>query len=136
MKQRFSYTTNSQLPVGMPLIDIRLSNGAKSLVVSALVDSGATLNILPLDIGLELGLVWDAQTFPIDLGGFLIGHQAYAVLLDAQVADEQTTQLAFVWVSKPSSDICTILGQVNFFQEFDVHFYGNQQLFDVELKSK
>jgi hypothetical protein len=55
----------------MPLIDIQLSSGSNGLVVSSLVDSGASLNILPFDVGIELGLVWEQQTFPIDLGGGL-----------------------------------------------------------------
>jgi len=135
MTQRFSYTPNPQFPVGMPLIDIQLSNGSKSLIVSALVDSGAALNILPFDLGIELGLVWEDQNFPIDLGGILTGFQAYAVLLEAQITNTQPIQLAFAWVSRPSSEVRTLLGQVNFFQEFDIHFYGNQQLFDVEPKS-
>ena len=130
--KRFAYTANPQFPVGMPLINIELSNGSKKLVVSALIDSGAALNILPFDVGLALGLVWEDQTFPIDLGGILTGSQAYAVLLQAQIIDLPPTQLAFAWVSKPSSEIRSLLGQVNFFQEFDIHFYGNQQRFDIE----
>lgn len=133
--QRFSYTLNPQIPVGMPLVDIQLSYASKSLMVSALVDSGAALNILPFDIGIALGLVWENQTFPIDIGGVLKGTQAYAVLLDAKIAEVQPTQLAFAWMNKPSSEVRPLLGQVNFFQEFDIHFYGNQQLFDVESKS-
>jgi hypothetical protein len=95
MMQRFSYTQNLQFPVGMPLIDIQLSNSSNSLIVSALVDSGAALNILPFDVGIELGLVWEEQTFSIDLGGVLIGSQAYAVLLEAQISNMQPKQLAF-----------------------------------------
>lgn len=133
--QRFSYTSHPQFPVGMPLIDIQLSYGSKKLVVPALVDSGAALNILPFDIGTELGLLWDAQTFPIDLSGVITDSQAYAVLLEAQITSMQSTQLAFAWVNKLSSQVRTLLGQVNFFQEFDIHFYANQQFFDVEPKS-
>ena len=133
--QRFPYTPHPQFSVGMPLLDIQLANGSHSLRVSALVDSGAALNILPFDIGIELGLVWETQTFPIDLGGTLTGSQAYAVLLNGQIADLQPRQLAFAWIDKLSSDVRPLLGQVNFFQEFDIHFYGNQQLFGIELKS-
>jgi hypothetical protein len=118
----------------MPLLDVQLSYGSRQLTVSALVDSGAALNILPFDVGTQLGLVWEDQTFAIDLGGILTGTQAYAVLLSIQIADLQPTRLAFAWVSEPSSEIRTLLGQVNFFQEFDVHFYGSQQQFTVESK--
>ena len=99
---------------------------------SALVDSGASLNILPFDVGIDLGLVWEDQTFSIDLGGILADSKAYGVMLQAQIADSQPTQLAFAWVNRPSSEMRVLLGQVNFFQNFDVHFYGNQQLFDIE----
>ncbi len=133
--QRFSYTRNRQIPVGMPLIDIQLSNGSNSIIVSALVDSGAALNILPFDVGIDLGLVWEDQTFSIDLGGVLTGSQAYAVLLEAHISNMQPKQLAFAWINRPSSEVRPLLGQVNFFQEFDVHFYGSKQLFEVEQKS-
>lgn len=132
---RFSYTSNSQLPIGMPLMDIQLSSGSKEVIVSALVDSGASLNILPFDVGIELGLIWEQQTFPIDLGGVLQDSQAYGVLLKAQIADLEPTQLAFAWVNKSSSEVRALLGQVNFFQEYDVHFYGNQQFFEINFKT-
>lgn len=120
---QFSYTQHPHFPVGMPLIEIELSSGSTSLVVSALVDSGAALNILPFDVGLALGLIWEEQTYPIDLGGILAGSQAYAVLLEARVANLQPANLAFAWINKPSSEVRTILGQVNFFQTFDIHFF-------------
>ena len=132
---RYSYTSNSQLPIGMPLIDIQLSSGSNGLVVSALVDSGSSLNILPFDVGIELGLIWEQQSFPIDLGGVLKDSQAYGVLLRAQIADLEPTRLAFAWVNKPSSEVRPLLGQVNFFQEYDVHFYGNQKFFEIDLKT-
>lgn len=134
--QRYTYTPSPQFPVGMPLVDIQLSNNAKSVTVPALVDSGAALNILPFDIGLELGLDWEDQTFAIELGGILKGAQAYAVLLKAQIAELPPTRLAFAWVNRPSSEVRLLFGQVNFFQEFDIHFYGHQQFFEIESKSK
>ncbi len=132
---QFPYTPNSQFPVGMPLIDIQLSNGSSTLIASALIDSGAALNILPFDVGLALGLLWEDQTFPIELGGILSGSQARAVLLEGQIDTLQPAPLAFAWVEHPSLEIRLLLGQVNFFQEFDIHFYGNQQIFTIEPKS-
>ncbi|MCZ7670958.1 MAG: hypothetical protein M5U34_29335 [Chloroflexi bacterium] len=63
--QRFSYTLNPQIPVGMPLVDIQLSYASKSLMVSALVDSGAALNILPFDVGIALGN-YNQQLFDVE----------------------------------------------------------------------
>ena len=132
---KFFYTIDRQSGVGMPLVDLKLSKGAKGLTVSALVDSGASLNILPLDVGLELGLVWDEQNYVIDLGGVLKGTQAYGVVLEAQIGDSTPTHLAFAWVNRPSSQIRTLLGQVNFFQEYDVYFYGSEQAFEIKPRS-
>ena len=47
-------------PGGMPFIDIQLTHNSRQSSVSALVDSGSALNILPFDVGLELGFNWRA----------------------------------------------------------------------------
>lgn len=133
--QNFPYRQIENVGVGMPILDIKLDYGSREIVTSALVDSGASLNILPFDIGIELGLVWEQQTYPIQLGGVLQQSKAFAVLLDAHIGNLPTRQLAFAWVNRPSSTIRTLLGQVNFFQEFDVHFYGSKQAFSIELHS-
>ena len=132
---RFSYTPHPQFPVGIPLINILLSYNATSVNVPAIVDSGAALNILPYDIGMALNLNWDNQTFPLDLGGILTGTQAYAVLLQAKIESFPSFKLAFAWINKPSTEVRVLLGQVNFFQEFDVHFYGRQKAFEISLRT-
>lgn len=133
--QRFSYTPHSQFPVGMPLVDIHLSHNTTTITVSAVVDSGAALNILPYDIGLSLNLDWNNQTYPLDMGGVLAGTEAYAILLQAKIEPFSSLDLAFAWINKPSSEVRLLLGQVNFFQEFDVHFYGHQKAFEIALKT-
>ena len=49
----------------LPYAPITLQFGDREIRVSALVDSGATLNVLPYDLGLELGAAWDRQTVPV-----------------------------------------------------------------------
>jgi hypothetical protein len=115
----------------MPVVDVSLSHSSKSLTVTALIDSGAALNVLPFDVGLELGLVWETQNVPLEMGGVLAGTRAYAVLVQAEITTLPPVKLAFAWVNRPSTEIRTLLGQVNFFQEFDVHFYGHQQAFEI-----
>lgn len=44
--------------------------------------------------------------------------------------------LGFAWVNKPIADIRILLGQVNFFQEFNVCFYGHHQVFDITPRSR
>jgi hypothetical protein len=134
-KQRFSYTPHQRFPVGIPLVNIQLSHLATTRIVPAVVDSGAALNILPYDVGMSLSLNWDNQTFSLDLGGVLTGTPAYAVLLQAVIEPFPPLKLAFAWINKPSTEVRVLLGQVNFFQEFDVHFYGHQKAFEIALKT-
>ncbi len=132
MKARqFAYLPHPRFPGGMPCLDLNLSHQERIVSVSALVDSGAALNILPFDIGLELGLVWETQTFPINLEGTLTGTHAYAVILYAELTTFPVIELAFAWVNKPRPEIRVLLGQVNFFQEFNMYFYGHQQTFEI-----
>lgn len=74
--QRFPYTPHPQFPVGMSLVEIQLAHASYRVTASTLVDSGAALNILPFNLGLQLGLDWKRQNFPLDLGGTLAGAQA------------------------------------------------------------
>ncbi len=67
------YTLSPALPKldsGLPLVEISLSDGDQTVRVPALVDSGASISVLPYDIGLQLGLKWENQKYPIlDAGG-------------------------------------------------------------------
>lgn len=64
-----------------------------------------------------------------------MGTQAYAVLLQAELEGSPPVRLAFAWIKKTSTEVRVLLGQVNFFQEFDVHFYGSQKAFEIALKT-
>ena len=116
-------------PSLMPYMPIRLLHGSTSIDVSALVDSGAALNVLSYDVGLALGLNWDEQRVPVQLGGNISDSNACAVLIDAIVGTFPATRLAFAWSSR--KDIPTILGQVNFFMAFDVSFFRSQSYFII-----
>ncbi|MEZ2345337.1 MAG: hypothetical protein ACBR14_30195, partial [Microcoleus sp.] len=48
----------------MPYLPITLSNGSNSVEVMALLDTGASVNVLPYQIGLQLGATWEQQTVP------------------------------------------------------------------------
>ena len=106
-----------------------------SISVAGLIDSGSALNILPFDVGLELGLDWEKQEFSLEVGGSLKGIEAYAVLVKANIAEFPSVDLAFAWLKKSSSDVPVLLGQVNFFQEYDVCFYGYRRVFEIVPRS-
>jgi hypothetical protein len=42
----------------------------------ALLDTGASVNVLPYEIGLQLGAVWEEQIVPIQLSGNLARMEA------------------------------------------------------------
>ena len=116
----------------LPYAPITLIHGQEQIAASALVDSGAALNVLPYDMGLQLGAVWEQQTVPVQLSGNLAASEARALLLTGQVADFSPVRLAFAW--SESNNVPAILGQVNFFMEFDVCFFRSQLLFEIRPK--
>ena len=86
----------------------------------ALLDTGASINVLPYEIGLQLGASWEAQTVPIQLSGNLQRSEAKGLVLSGTVAQFSTILLAFPWTQ--SRDVPVILGHMNFFAEFNVCF--------------
>lgn len=95
----------------------------------ALLDTGASVNVLPYEIGLQLGAVWEEQTVPIALSGNLANNQARGVVLSGKVANFTPILLAFAWTQ--SNDAPLILGHMNFFAEFNVCFYRHELAFEV-----
>lgn len=128
------YTQHPTFSIAQPLLDIELVHNGRTTPISALVDSGATVNVLPYDVGLNLGLVWEEQDKLVDLGGFIRGIFGYAVIVETIVGQFPPMRLAFVWANESTPTLRPILGQVNFFQTFDVCFYGNRNLFELSLK--
>ena len=69
----------------IPLMPLRLHNGAAWLDVDGLIDSGAADSVLPFDIGARLGLDWDAEPLSVRLTGNLASQPAKAIILAAEV---------------------------------------------------
>jgi len=132
-KFSFLAVTNSKRPTDlMPYLPLTLVRGGKSIDVLGLVDSGASINVLPYRIGLELGAVWEEQTTFFELSGNLANYEARGLLLTAKVADFPAVNLAFGWTK--AEDVPLILGQTNFFLEFDVCFYRSQNEFEIKAR--
>jgi hypothetical protein len=134
MPARFSY-----LPVAggrgdaalMPLLPLQLRfKDAEPIEARGLLDSGATVNVLPYGLGIRLGAVWEAQTTRVTLAGNLAAQEARAVLLQAQVAEFGSVPLVFAWTR--AENVPLLLGQVNFFDEFDVFFQRSRRQFEIE----
>lgn len=90
-------------------------------------------NVLPYAMGVELGYDWERQTTALSLTGNLAQYEACVVLAQVIVGQFEPIQLVFAWTQ--ATNVLLILGQVNFFMEFDVCFYRSQLEFAVSPKS-
>ena len=115
-----------------PMMPITLKAN-QTLPVTALLDTGAAVNVLPYGIGTQLGFLWDQQITSVKLSGNLASVEARVVLVAGAVAQFPPVRLAFAWAKQDS--IPVILGQVNFFIEFDVCFFRSRSLFEVRPKT-
>lgn len=136
MPQRFPYVEVDPMlgqASALPYAPITLQFGDRKVQVSGLIDSGSTLNVLPFDVGLQLGAVWEDQTVPVRLGGNMAESEARGLVLLGQIEGFTPVRLAFAW--SQSNRIPVILGQTNFFLEFDVRFCRSQMFFEVAPRS-
>ncbi len=109
--QRFPYVElNPSLGAASALPDapITLEREENVANVSALVDSGAALGVLPYDIGVQLGAVWEQQTIPVKLAGNLADSDARAIIVTATIGRFTPVRLAFAWTR--NNQVPVILG--------------------------
>ncbi|MEG4487060.1 MULTISPECIES: hypothetical protein [unclassified Microcoleus] len=112
-----------------PCVPITLSYRDCISETLGLLDTGSSLNVLPYHVGLALGAVWEEQTLSIPLAGNLAPVEARGLAVVGQISDFPPVRLAFAWAKSNEPPI--ILGQLNFFMEFDVCFYRSQLAFEV-----
>jgi hypothetical protein len=133
--QKFSYKIiDSRLGMvdRMAYLPLSLSLNGQSLNTEGLLDTGASVNVLPYELGIKLGLIWENETLSVVLAGNLARFEARAVVVNAQVGLFPTINLAFAWTQAP--DVPLILGQANFFYEFEVCFFRARSEFEVRPK--
>jgi hypothetical protein len=133
---RFQYSTTSSTQNefdSLPRLPLLLHREERRIEGVGLVDSGATVNVLPYELGLQLGGVWDDRRAIIQLAGNLSNQPAMPFSALVEIGEFPTTELVFAWVKSPNAPL--ILGQTNFFLEFDVCFYRSKLEFEVKLKS-
>lgn len=86
--QRFPFikrTNSSGQTSTLPYLPLTLSNGNNSVEVMALLDTGASINVLPYAIGIQLGAVWENQTVQIPLSGNIAQSEARGLVLAGTV---------------------------------------------------
>lgn len=113
----------------MPYLPLTLSLNDRFLNTEGLLDTGASVNVLPYELGLQLGLIWENETLSVVLAGNLARFEARAVVVSAQVSSFSKVNLAFAWTQ--AADVPLILGQANFFFEFEVCFFRALSEFEI-----
>jgi hypothetical protein len=135
--QRFSFTERTDSlssSVILPYLPLTLSSDNASVEVMALLDTGASVNVLPYEIGIQLGAVWEAQTVSVQLSGNLGRNEEKGLVLSGTVSQFSPILLAFAWTQ--TRDVPVILGHMNFFTEFDVCFYRHELAFEIQPRVK
>lgn len=130
--QQFPYTSvrNVRGEVGLrPLLPLTLTYKDRKYETTGLLDTGADVNVLPYQLGLDLGGVWDEQQTTLWLSGNLANHEARGIIVEATIGSFSTVKLAFAWTR--AENVPLILGQVNFFLEFDVCFFRFRSVFEI-----
>jgi hypothetical protein len=113
----------------LPRIPIALSRQERLISAEALLDSGSAVNVLPYDLGVQLGAVWEEQLIRLPLAGNLARVEARGLFVNVQIGGLEVVKLAFAWTE--SSQVPLILGQTNFFRNFDVCFQRSRQSIEI-----
>jgi hypothetical protein len=116
----------------MSLLPVRLELSQHSVTLLGLLDTASAVNVLPFDVGVQLGAVWARQTSAVQLTGNLASVPARGLVVSAVVGRFPPVRLVFAWAQ--SNTVPLILGQVNFFAEFDVYFSRSSGIFEVKPK--
>ena len=99
---RFRYSTVDATqgePDALPRIPLVL-RAEHAVEVIGLVDSGATVNVLPYEVGIRLGATWDDRKASIRLAGSLDTQLAIPVIAMAEIAGLPAVKLAFAWIQE------------------------------------
>ncbi len=133
---RFRYSTQhpSQNEFdSLPRVPLVLHREGHTVDALGLVDSGATVSVMPHELGVQLGAIWSDNRAIIQLAGNLGNQPATPFFAMVQVGDHAPVQLALAWTKSPNVPL--ILGQVNFFLEFNICFYRSEMELEVKPKS-
>ncbi|MGH2415520.1 MAG: aspartyl protease family protein, partial [Microcystaceae cyanobacterium] len=85
------------VPDALPQLPLSLTYRDASVEVLALLDTGASVNVLPYNVGVQLGAVWEEQTTSVVLAGNLDSVEARGLLVSAQIGDFAPLRLVFAW---------------------------------------
>ena len=117
----------------LPYLPIVLIVDNRKIEAHGLLDTGSTINVLPYALGILLGLDWEEHKTRVPLSGNLVEIEAVGIVVFGQIGAFQQRRLVFAWAK--TDQIPLILGQTNFFQEFNVCFFRSELAFEVRQKT-
>lgn len=112
--QRYPYVAaNSELGEASlrPFLPLTLTDEGHVVEAMGLLDTGAMINVLPWQLGIALGAVWEKQTNSLQLTGNLAHYEARVLLVTAKIGQFAPVRLAFAWTQ--AENVPLLLGQVN-----------------------
>jgi hypothetical protein len=86
--EQFPYCDRNPASPGldlMPDLPVVLRHQSNALAGVGLVDSGASISVLPYSLGVQLGFDWNTQKVPIKLAGTLAHVAARGIVLEAAI---------------------------------------------------
>jgi hypothetical protein len=126
----------------MPFVPVRLYYASderhltEPVLVPALVDSGAAVNVIPRDVGEQFGLDWDEQKKMLKSAGMVRGAPTLGLFLWVKLPEIEPIELLFAWSKLSTGDMRVILGQIDFFDEFFIDFRKPRGYFEIALKDE
>lgn len=86
--QRFNFTEGLDtfgVPDALPQLPLSLTYRGLSVEVLALLDTGASVNVLPYRVGIQLGATWEEQTTSVIVAGKLASVEARVLLISPRL---------------------------------------------------
>jgi hypothetical protein len=120
----------------LPLVEVRLRHGARSVRLIALVDSGADSSLVDSDVADRLGLDRRAALARQSIGASGEAFQTYqwpAASLEFEFAGERFPFRGSFVQFPPNSDGVNLLGRADFFQKFIIQFWDAVGLMNIDL---
>lgn len=127
-RERFPYVQRTP-QFSAPYLSICLHGVTTSLEELALVDSGATLSILPRSMGEKLGLNWLKATSLGKIAAASGAPEGRSARVKCQFGTLEPVTLGFAWIENDSVPL--VLGQVDFFRQFKICFFESEREFEI-----
>jgi gag-polyprotein putative aspartyl protease len=115
-------------PHVLPFLKMDIGSVGNMFSVIALVDSGASTNLLPYRIGQRLGFDWENAEPGPKISG-TISSESRLIKTSVKIGSLDVIDLSFCWIEHDNARL--LLGQNDFFMNFTVCFLTKERKFSV-----